>query len=187
MAVGLFWAGIGSYVFNNTTMNIDEHGEAVSVGRACAGSLSARSTLCIPVPQKRFKDIVREFLNSNAWAQLKQVRRGCESLDPHLPTSLLSHRTTAPQQFNSCARDWEACFNTVSEHVNVGGLRGAYSVLGLKEGVDFSEVKQARNKLSLKWHPDRCEASKKAQCAKKFRVSWGSMDVGSRGHLTELR
>lgn len=117
--------------------------------------------------QIRFKEFVQQFFNSATWAQIKAVRKQ-EALQQS--SRLYTHISLFFfwQELKRCWDDPQTCFTAVSEKLEVGGLRSAYSTLGVPNNADFSEVRSAYRELVKKWHPDKCG---KPECAKKFRVS----------------
>ncbi|MDA3792983.1 MAG: DnaJ domain-containing protein [Elusimicrobia bacterium] len=53
--------------------------------------------------------------------------------------------------------------------LNYENIDKARRLLGLKSEATLSEIKSAYNKLSLKYHPDRCKEEDKKKCEEKFK------------------
>ena len=68
---------------------------------------------------------------------------------------------------HTCWQHREECFDAIVERLDLGGSRGAYSVLGLPDGAPMKDVRSAFREKAKHVHPDKCS---KPECAKKFRV-----------------
>jgi DnaJ-class molecular chaperone len=53
----------------------------------------------------------------------------------------------------------------------------ARKVLGLNEYADIGEIKDAFRKLSLKYHPDRCQKKDKKRCGEIFKEITNAKDI----------
>ena len=50
-----------------------------------------------------------------------------------------------------------------------------YAALGIEEGSGPDVIRQAYRKLSLKFHPDKCDESRKQECTEMFKkISWAN-------------
>ncbi len=52
---------------------------------------------------------------------------------------------------------------------NFSEIDKSRKILGLEETATLKEIKKAYQKLSLKYHPDRCADKKKKECAENFK------------------
>ena len=65
----------------------------------------------------------------------------------------------------------------VNKMSNFKKIDEARKLLGLGERATLQEIKSAYQKLSLKFHPDRCEDSKKKNCEETFKKISDANDI----------